>query len=91
MRCRLCWRDAVEGEDYCPYHLKAYKRILKAYEDWRGAMDIGWEEFLREVSENPATGEWAREVALSLLGEFRPLSPSGSPSPPSPRRRRGTS
>jgi len=91
LRCRLCWRDAVEGEKYCIYHLEAYRRLREAYEDWREAMDLTWEEFLREVSENPETGEWAREVALSLLGDFRPLSPSGSPSPPSPRRRRSPS
>ena len=89
--CSLCWREAAEGSEYCPYHLEAYRRLQEAYEEWRRALEMGWEEYLREISENPETGEWAREVALSLLGDPKPLSPSGSPFPPSPRRRRSPS
>jgi len=36
---------------------------------WRRALAIDRDEFLREISENPATGEWAREVAEDLLQE----------------------
>jgi len=33
------------------------------------ALAINRNEFLKEISENPETGEWAREVAEDLLQE----------------------
>jgi len=66
-RCKLCGRGRDEGSEYCPYHRRAYAKLRDAFERWRRALAIDWDEFLREISENPETGEWAREVAEDLL------------------------
>jgi len=70
--CKLCGRVREEGSIYCSYHQRAYYYLSKAFESWRRALDIDWPGFLGDVSENPATGEWAREVAESLLQEGLP-------------------
>lgn len=70
--CKLCGRRRAEGSVYCPYHQRSYSVLREAFESWRRALDIDWPGFLREVSENAATGEWAREVAESLLQEGLP-------------------
>ncbi len=65
-RCPICNRK-TEGDPLCPYHQRAYLNLRERYDRWREAMEIGWEDYLREVAENPNTGEWAREVAQHLL------------------------
>jgi len=65
MKCRICNREALEK--YCELHEKAYKNIVKKYEDWMKAMDISWKEYLNEIVKNPYTGSWAKEVAGQLL------------------------
>jgi len=66
-RCVLCSRRPGGGSEYCVYHHRAYSILRDSFERWRRALSIDWDEFLREVSENSETGEWAREVAENLL------------------------
>lgn len=68
-RCKLCRRRREEASEYCIYHQRAYANLREAFEMWRRALDIDWLDFLREVSENPETGEWARELAEGLSME----------------------
>ena len=68
-RCKLCARRREKGSDYCLYHQRAHAELQRAYVRWKRALAIERDEFLREISENPATGEWAREVAEDLLRE----------------------
>ena len=65
MKCRICNKEAVEK--YCELHEKAYKSIVQKYDDWKGAMDISWKEYLNEIAKNPYTGSWAKEVAEKLM------------------------
>ncbi len=55
------------GSDYCTFHLGALRNLKEAYEVWRKALKINWEEFLGQASERPEMGQWAKEVAISLL------------------------
>jgi hypothetical protein len=49
--------------------------LKEAFERWKRADDIGWDDYLEEICENPETGEWVREIATSLLrGGSRPAS-----------------
>lgn len=41
--------------------------LRDSFERWSRALSIDWDRFLREVSDNSETGEWAREVAENLL------------------------
>ncbi len=66
-RCILCGRRREGGSEYCEYHHNAYSKLRDSYERWRRALFIDWGVFLKEVTENSETGEWAREVAESLL------------------------
>jgi hypothetical protein len=66
MKCKACNREAGES-DYCESHTKAYENIVEKYEVWQKAIQISWKEYLSEVVKNPLTGEWAREVAESMI------------------------
>jgi hypothetical protein len=68
MKCMVCDREA--SEKYCVLHEKAYRNVLLKFEDWKRAVGISWKEYLKAVVENPYTGIWAKEVALSLLSEM---------------------
>ena len=67
MQCPLCNRPITENEALCTYHQKAYLNLREKYDQWKTALGIGWTEYLREVADNPNTGEWVREVAQYLL------------------------
>lgn len=69
MQCPVCGRRAEE--EYCPIHKVAHENILRSYEEWKRAMDIGWEEYLKMLMENPNTGLWALEVCRHLTSETR--------------------
>jgi len=47
--------------------MKAYENLKLKYNEWREAMEISWEEYLRQIINNPLTGLWAKEVAQVLL------------------------
>ncbi len=55
-------------KDYCDRHKRAYESIVKKYDEWKKALEISWEEYLSEITKNPLTGEWAKEVAEHLIG-----------------------
>lgn len=47
--------------------MRAYESVVKTYEEWTKALEISWEEYLREITKNPLTGEWTKEVAEHLI------------------------
>ncbi|MFQ6075715.1 MAG: hypothetical protein ACE5Z5_06240 [Candidatus Bathyarchaeia archaeon] len=69
MRCAVCGRRAEE--EYCSIHKGAYKNVLRSYEEWKRAMDVGWEEYLKMLTENPNTGLWALEVCQHLTSKSK--------------------
>ena len=66
MQCKACRREAGKRE-FCPAHLKAHENIAEKHEVWRKALNITWEEYLREIAKHSLTGEWAKEVAEHLI------------------------
>ena len=75
-QCPICNRKTGEDDPLCAYHQRSYLNLREKYDRWKAAMDISWEDYLREVARNPNTGEWVREVAQHLLkgeraSEFR--------------------
>jgi len=64
MTCEICKREAV-GK-YCELHERAYRNIVKKYDAWRSALNLSWEEYLKEIAKNPYTGSWAKEVVEHL-------------------------
>lgn len=65
MKCVICRKESVK-KGYCQRHVKAYESIVKKYNGWKRALEISWEEYLKEIIENSDTGEWAKEVAEYL-------------------------
>ena len=65
LNCNACNREAGE-RDFCPFHQKAYKNIVKNYDYWRKGLKIPWKEYLSKIEKNSLTGEWTREVAKHL-------------------------
>ena len=66
MKCKACCREAGEN-GYCELHRKAHENVIEKYKVWQKAMQIPWKEYLSEIVKNPLTGEWAREVAESMI------------------------
>ncbi len=62
MECQICRRQTKAEFPLCRFHFFALKRILRRYETWRVAAEVGWGECLKRVDANPATGVWVREV-----------------------------
>jgi hypothetical protein len=67
LKCAICGR-ASRGE-LCRYHEEGSKRIIKHYDVWKARTGASWEDYLKVVSANELTGEWARESAVHLLGK----------------------
>lgn len=65
MKCEICGRRAESR--FCELHKKAEENLREKYKEWKKAMNICWEEYLREVLKNPMTGLWVKEVARVLL------------------------
>jgi len=65
LKCKICGRKAES--EFCNLHRKAYENLLEKYDEWREAMGISWEEYLKEIIENPFTGIWVKEVAQFLM------------------------
>ena len=66
MLCKACGGKSGERE-FCPVHLKAFENVVEKYEVWRKALNITWEEYLREIEKHSLTGEWAKEVTAHML------------------------
>ncbi len=65
--CKICQRKHEENSEYCSFHQKAYNNLQKTFKLWSQALNIDWLTFLREVTDNPATGDWVKEVADEIL------------------------
>ncbi len=68
MECKVCGKEAMNRE-YCVIHEKAYQNLTEKFEIWKEALGHSWEDYLRQVIENPFTGARAKEVAEALLAE----------------------
>jgi hypothetical protein len=71
LKCKICSREAQTQPEssYCELHQKAYENLQGKYEAWKKASNIDWKTYLQQVSKNPLTGIWAKEVAENLLQE----------------------
>jgi len=65
LTCKVCGKEAVNT--YCELHEKAYRNLMEKYEVWKKALDISWEDYLREAAKNAYTGSWVKEVAEQLM------------------------
>lgn len=65
MNCLICGRLS-DNDEFCSFHLAAYKNLIQQYDAWRKGLGISWKDYLREIEMNSVTGEWAREVASYL-------------------------
>ena len=66
-KCKICNKETNEKDEYCELHAKAYEDIVKRYNIWKKALNIGWNDYLNEILKNPLTGMSAKEVARLLL------------------------
>jgi hypothetical protein len=64
----------MEKSDFCLYHDTAYDNLRKAFESWKLSLKIDWPCFLREITENSATGDWVKEIANYLINKKFPAS-----------------
>ncbi len=71
MSCPVCGGVSIGKESFCIDHESAYKNLLAAFDDWKKALKITWENYLERISKNDNTGMWAKEVAEHLLKNDR--------------------
>jgi hypothetical protein len=65
--CLLCKRERAPSSTLCRYHLAAKRSVESAYRQWNEAYGgLAWKEYLRRISQDSETGEWAKEVAELL-------------------------
>ena len=67
--CSICGRRSKDESDFCPYHDTAYDNLKKAFESWKLSLNIDWPCFLREIVDNPVTGDWCKEVANYVINK----------------------
>ena len=68
--CRLCKRECAPSSNLCSYHLAAKRSVESAYRKWDAAYGgMTWKEYLRRISQDAETGQWAKEVAEMLSRE----------------------
>ena len=66
MTCKICSRTS--DKKYCDLHEKAYKNLVKNYDNWKKAMKISWDEYVDAITDNSYTGSWVRDVTNELKG-----------------------
>jgi len=66
MSCPICGEVSIGKEGFCVDHESAHKNLLTAFDDWKKALDITWENYLERISKNDNAGIWAKEVAEHL-------------------------
>jgi len=66
LSCRVCGREAG-ADGFCVFHERAYVNIQRSYAVWKKGLNIPWKDYLREITQNAFTGDWAKEVAEYLI------------------------
>ncbi|MFW9812281.1 MAG: hypothetical protein ACFFF9_07445 [Candidatus Thorarchaeota archaeon] len=52
----------MESKELCRYHLEALNNLHAAYEVWKSASDVTWNEYLEHLEGIDATGRWILDV-----------------------------
>ncbi|MBS7645470.1 MAG: hypothetical protein QW569_00115 [Candidatus Bathyarchaeia archaeon] len=68
LRCPVCGKLVEEGS-FCPLHSRALTNLREAFKVWGKAYGgrISLRDYLKEIVEQPETGEASRELALRIL------------------------
>jgi len=71
LKCKVCSREAQAHppSEYCELHEKAYQNIRLKFEDWKKGLRVEWKQYLTEITKNPLTGKWVKEVVENLLSK----------------------
>ncbi len=67
--CPVCGRPKVESGKYCEYHSRAMDNLKSAFEHWKQALGIRWEDYLKRVQALDETGRWVKELIEYLIAE----------------------
>jgi hypothetical protein len=70
--CTICGRLAVNGIDLCRYHHEALDNLKEAYELWRDASSLSWEEYIDTLCQLEETGQWVFDVANQIRSGYVP-------------------
>ena len=67
MQCTLCYRKT--NNEYCTLHDKAYRNVVKSYQQWTLAKTITWTDYLKKIIDNQNSGFWVIEVCKYILSK----------------------
>ena len=59
--CKICGRK-IESKDLCRYHVEALNNLHAAYEGWKSASGVDWNEYLENLENIEVTGRWILDV-----------------------------
>ncbi len=61
--CPICLRPSDNSaENFCKYHKWAYESLKRVFQEWTRAINISWEDYLREIGSLDTTGRWVLDV-----------------------------
>ncbi|MFW9805296.1 MAG: hypothetical protein ACFFFK_01045 [Candidatus Thorarchaeota archaeon] len=60
--CKICDRITLKENSLCQYHQTALENVHSAYESWKSASGINWEEYIEKLYELEETGQWILDV-----------------------------
>lgn len=69
--CGICGRDASDDE-LCRYHHEALNNLRIAYEGWKKATGINWEDYMVKVAQIEETGRWVIDVIEHITSQNDP-------------------
>jgi hypothetical protein len=72
MFCKICGRDSSSENGYCKYHQEALENLQAAYEDWKKASGVSWEEYIESICRIDEAGQWVHDVAEQIMSEGGP-------------------
>jgi hypothetical protein len=71
--CGICGRETSDDE-LCRYHHEASNNLRAAYEGWKKATGINWEDYLDRISQIEETGRWVIDVIEHITSQDDPLT-----------------
>jgi len=71
--CGICGRGTSDNE-LCRYHLEASNNLRVAYEGWKEATGINWEEYIVKIAQIEETGRWVIDVIEYITSQDDPLT-----------------
>ncbi|MHA2118665.1 MAG: hypothetical protein ACW98J_07075 [Candidatus Thorarchaeota archaeon] len=63
----------MSDDELCRYHQEAFSNLKTAYEGWKKATGMNWEEYIGKIVQIEETGRWVVDVIEHITQQGDPL------------------